>query len=81
MLGRAKAGREWPCGGLDGIVTFAGDSPSVALSPWAEPLAMCGSCAPQRERDREWLGGDCNHVIARARGERADRSPMAVGPS
>jgi hypothetical protein len=32
-------------------------------------------------RGREWLGGDRNHVIARARGEGADRNPRVVGLS
>jgi len=40
---------------------------------------MCGSVG-RRRRDREWLGGDCNHVIARARGEGPTRNPTAVGP-
>ena len=75
MLGRANAGREWLCGGIVeprprrkirsclGGVIFLGQSHSRCVG------AQVGG------RGREWLGGDCNHVIARARGEGADKIP------
>ena len=56
-LGRANAGREWPCGGLDGILelALAGDSSSVALLLGRSHARRVGTQIGGG--GREWLGG------------------------
>lgn len=78
MLGRAKAVREWFCGGFDGFENLAPQEIRSYLGGvlGVEPLRDVGPRAARCGVAR----GDCSHVIARKRGEWAGRSPMAASP-
>ena len=72
-----KRDREWLCGGrLLNIALSRKSALTYAAYLLAEPLAMCGSVGRRRPWSRV-AQGDCNHVIARARGEKGRRYPNA----
>ena len=82
MLSRANADREWLRGGIEILESLAVEKIRSCLGG----VSWGRATRDEWERDRwAWSRvarrGNCNHVSPGVRGDRADRSPMAVSPS